>query len=143
MSLRHGKHGWCFIAKSCRTKTKMPIKRGLKDLLIADPDIANAVGDRVKIGRALKETDYPFYVFHGISAERVSGLQGVNACQKILLQVDCWASTPKDADILSMALHNVLDGWRGTLSEGSTVMACLPVGSVDLDDEEMKKSGTA
>jgi hypothetical protein len=119
------------------------LKKGLQALLKNDATIAAAVGPRVRIGRIPEGTSYPVIVLHVISPEYFISLQGVNATQAKIVQINCWAKTPKGADELAQAVHNLLDGFRGTLSEGSGVMACIPSGEVDSEDEQLKLSCVA
>jgi len=119
------------------------LKKGLKDLLIADSNIAAIVGNRVRVGRLPQDSDFTTVVFRFVASEFATGVGGVNATQLRRVQVDCWGKTPKDADELAQAVHNLLDGYRGVLSEGTTVQASLPSGDVDLLDEDLKIAGIA
>lgn len=119
------------------------LKKGLRDLLLADGDISALCGPAVRIGRLPEGTSYPAVVLHVITPEYSVGLQGVNATQARLVQFDCWAKTPKGADDLAQALHNLLNNFRGLLSENSKVLSSIPSGDVDLEDEQLKLSGIA
>src|SRR6266852_6027647 len=116
----------------------MALKKGLRDLLIADSDINAAVGSRVRIDRLPQGSDYPTLVLKYVASEYIETTQGTNATQMRRVQVDCWARTPKIADMLAQSVHNKLDSFRGVLSEGTTVLSCLPSGDVDLLDEELQ-----
>ena len=117
------------------------LKKGLRDLLLADTDISTLVGPVVRIGRLPEGTSYPAIVFHVIHPEYSVGLQGVNATQARMVQFDCWAKSPKGVDDLAQALHNLLNNYRGVLSEGTTILSSTPCGDVDSEDEQLKLSG--
>lgn len=117
----------------------MSLKKGLKDLL----DQAHVTALPVRIGRKPKGVDYPCAIIRAVASQYINTNQGTNATQQRLVQIDCWGNNPKDADDLAKAVHAVLNGYRGTLSEGSFIQSCLPAGDVDLDDEELKCSGIA
>lgn len=117
------------------------LKKGLKDLLLHDEGVSALVGPRVRIGRIPEGTSYPVICLYVISPEYSITLQGVNATQKRLVQLSCWAKTPKGADELAKAVHACLNGYRGVLSEGTQVQSCIPCGDVDSDDEQLKLSG--
>jgi hypothetical protein len=121
----------------------MALKKGLKDLLLANTTIAGMVGTRVRVGRKPKDTDYPTIVITVVASEHVKTLNGVNATSLRRAQIDCWGNNPKEADDLATACHALLDGYKGVLSEGTAVQSSLPNSDVDLDDEDGKVSGVA
>jgi Protein of unknown function (DUF3168) len=121
----------------------MALKKGLKDLLLADSTISSMVGSRVRVGRKPKDTDHPDILITGVASAYIPTLQGVNATKMRRFQIDCWGNNPKEADDLATAVHALLDGYRGVLSEGTRVHSCLPNSDVDLDDEDGKISGVA
>ena len=122
----------------------MALKKGLKQLLRANADIAAAVGGRVFVDRKPPATDdYPLIIFKYVASEHIITEQGINATQMRRLQFDCWGNHPAEADNLATAVHNLLDGYRGVLSEGTTIKGCFPTSDVDLTDEELQKSGLA
>src|ERR1035441_6301639 len=109
-NLRRGTCGSPFTVKNCRRNNML--KKGLQALLKNDATIAAAVGPRVRIGRIPEGTSYPVIVLHVISPEYFISLQGVNATQAKIVQINCWAKTPKGADEVAQAVHNLLDGHR-------------------------------
>ena len=121
----------------------MALKKGLSVLLKSDPDISAVVGTRVRVNRIPKGSDYPNIVIRYVASEYINALNGTNATQMRRVQVDCWGNTPKEADELAQMVHNKLDGFRGVLSEASTILSCLPVGDVDLVEEETNEAHLA
>jgi hypothetical protein len=119
------------------------LKKGLLDLLKADEDTAAAVSTRVRWGRVPEGTDYPHIRVSQIASGYITTLQGVNATQMKRVQVDCWGNNPREADELAQVVHNLLDSFKGMLSEGTYVSSCLPNEDVDLYDEDGKYAGIA
>src|ERR1700690_639648 len=98
------------------------LMKGLRDLLIDDPATSALVGPRVRIGRIPKGTDYPVVVIKVVSSEYIKTLRGVNPTQARLIQIDVWAETPMIVDQVAQVLHYRMNGLRGTLDEGTTVL---------------------
>jgi hypothetical protein len=120
------------------------LKKGIKDLLLAAPDVSALVGKRVHVDRVPDRTAMPSVIIKGVASEYSSGLKGTNRTQMRRLQVDCWATTPREADKLAEAVHDAMDSYKGVLSESTSVLSCLPSGGdVDLTDEELKLAGIA
>jgi len=119
----------------------MSLKSGLKALL----DSASITAVPVRIGRKPKgsATEESTIILRVIASTNVIDLQGVNPLQMRRVQLDCWASNPKDLEAMITGVHAALDGYVGTLSEGTGVQACLPSGDVDLDDETLRQVGAA
>ena len=113
------------------------LKKGLQALLKNDATIAAAVGPRVRIGRIPEGTSYPVIVLHVISPEYFISLQGVNATQAKIVQINCWAKTPKGADELSQANQTgEADLWQGHARAASLR------GLLDEVLEEERKTGS-
>ena len=121
----------------------MAFRKGLLDLLKADDDLAAAVSTRVRWGRSPEGTSYPHLIVTQVASNFITTLQGVNATQMARIQIDCLGNTMKEADEVKTAVHTLLDGFRGVLSEGSTILSCLPNNDVDLYDEDGKYAGIA
>jgi len=119
------------------------MKKGLRDLLIAAPDVNAIVGNRVRVNRLPEGTDFPTIVIKFVASQNINTLNGTNATQQRLVQVDCWGNNPKEADTLAIAVHAVLNSFQGTLSDGTYIQGCFPSGDVDLNDEELHISGIA
>jgi hypothetical protein len=115
------------------------MKKGLKDLL----DSAQVTTLPVRIGRKPKGVTYPCAIIRAVASQNINTLNGTNATQQRLIQIDCWGNNPKEADELAKAVHAVLNSFQGTLSDGAYIQGCFPAGDVDLDDEELKCSGIA
>lgn len=115
------------------------IKYGLKKLL----DAAEVTTLPVRIGRKPKGTDYPVAIIRAVASQYSNTMNGTNATQHRLVQIDCWGNNPEEAVNLAKAVHALLNGYTGTLADGTFVSSCQPAGDVDLDDEELKCSGIA
>jgi hypothetical protein len=119
------------------------LKKGLKDLLLADSNTTAFLGNRVRVGRLPQGSDFPTVVLKFDSSGYVQTLEGTNATQMRRVRFDCWGKTPRDGDELAQTIHNLLDSYRGVLSEGTSIVSCLPSADVDVFDEELKIAGVS
>src|SRR5271166_1959412 len=118
------------------------VEKGLRDLLINDPTIGPMTGGsagspptpgtRVRPVIIPEGSSYPAISYSVVSSTPLTSMDGVNALQTKRFQFDCWGKNVVQAKTLAKALHFLLDGFRGTLSEGSVVTSCLPNQDVDM-----------
>jgi len=76
-------------------------------------------------------SNLPAIVYSQVSSNYITSLSGVNALQMKRMQFDCYGANTPAAKALAQAVHNLLDGYHGVLSEGSTVQSCFPNQDVD------------
>lgn len=116
------------------------IEKGLADLLLADANIASLVSNRVRHIVLPQGTDYPAIVITQVASQYITSLAGVNALQMRRYQFDCYARNQKTVRQLAQYVHNLMDGYRGTLIEGSTVHGVLPNTDIEswFDDADKK-----
>lgn len=116
------------------------IEKGLRDLLINDVTVGPMVGgtaspfvpgNRVRPILLPEGSDYPAIVYLVVATSPLTSMDGVNALQMKRFQIDCYGQNAVQAKTLAKAVHNLLDGFRGTLSEGTYVQSCLPNQDVD------------
>jgi Protein of unknown function (DUF3168) len=106
-------------------------EKGLRNLIINDSTVGPLVGDRVRPMMLPEGSTLPAMVFTVVATTPLASMDGVNALQTKRVQIDCYAANAPAAKQLAAALHNLLDGYKGTLSEGTLVMSSLPDQDVD------------
>lgn len=116
------------------------IEKGLRDLLCNDATVGPMVGgqaspfvagQRVRPMMLPEGSDYPAIVYLVVATSPLTSMDGVNALQMKRMQFDCYGSNAVQAKALAKAVHNLLDGYRGVLSEGSEIQSCLPNQDID------------
>lgn len=116
------------------------IGKGLRDLLCNDATIGPMVGgqaspfvpgNRVRPIMLPEGSNYPAIVFLAVSTAPLTSMDGVNALQMTRYQLDCYGQNVPQAKLLAQAVHNLLDGYKGTLSDGTEIQSCLPNSDVD------------
>jgi hypothetical protein len=116
------------------------IEKGLKNLLINDPTVASMTGgtaspftpgNRVRPMLLPEGSDLPAIVYSQVASNYVISLDGLNPLQMKRFQLDCYGANAPAAKNLAMAVHNLLDGFSGTLDEGTNVESCFPNQDVD------------
>lgn len=120
------------------------IEKGLKDLLCNDPVVGPLVGGsaspftpgtRVQSFLLQPGSSFPAIVYFVVATSPLTSMDGVNALQMKRFQIDCLSKkSPVEAKTLAQAVHALLDGFRGTLSEGTYVQSCLPNQDIDTFD---------
>lgn len=120
------------------------VEKGLRDLLINDPSVGPMVGGqpgspptpgtRVRPIMLPAGSSYPAIVYLVVATKPLTSMDGVNALQMKRFQIDCYGKNAVQAKTLAKAVHFLLDGFRGTLSEGTVVSCCLPNQDVDTFD---------
>ncbi len=118
------------------------VEKGIRDLLCNDPTIGPMTGGsggsppipgkRVRPIILPEGSSYPAISYSVVSTTPLTSMDGVNALQTKRFQIDCWGKNVVQAKSLAKAVHFLLDGFRGTLSEGSVITSCLPNQDVDM-----------
>ena len=119
----------------------MSLKSGLKALL----DSATITAVPVRIGRKPKGSavEENTIILRVVASNHINTMQGTNALQSRLVQLDCWADNPKNLEGMVKAVHQVLNGYVGSLNDGTYVQGCFPTSDIDLDDETLKQVGAS
>jgi hypothetical protein len=123
------------------------VEKGLRDLLINDPTVGPLVGGcaspfspgtNVRAFILPEGSSFPAIVYFVVATAPLTSMDGVNALQMKRFQIDCYSNLNSGgavgAKTLAQAVHNLLDGYRGTLSDGTYVQSCLPNEDVDTFD---------
>jgi hypothetical protein len=119
------------------------IEKGLRDLLCNDATVGPMVGgqaspfvagQRVRPMLLPEGSDMPAIVYLVVATSPLTSMDGVNALQMKRFQIDCYGKNAPQAKALAKAVHRLLDGFKGTLSEGSEIQSCLP--NQDIDEFE-------
>ena len=111
------------------------IEKGLRDLLCADATVGPLVGNqRVRPMMLPEGSDYPAIVYLLIATQPLTSMDGVNALQMKRIQFDCYGANAVAAKTLAKAVHSLLDGYKGTLSENTQIQSCLPNQDIDMFD---------
>lgn len=76
--------------------------------LLADPAVAALVGERVEPLKLPQKPTLPALVYSRVSTKRVLTHDGPGP-ERPRIQVDCWASTPREAKDLAAAVRACLD----------------------------------
>ena len=107
-------------------------EKGLRNLIINDSTVGPLVGNqRVRPVMLPEGSDLPAIVYTVVATTPLTSMDGVNALQTKRVQLDVYAANAPAAKQLAAALHNLLDAYKGTLSEGTKVLSCLPDQDVD------------
>jgi hypothetical protein len=114
------------------------LEKGLRDLLINDTTVGPLVaGQRVRPILLPEGSTYPAIVYTVVATSPLASMDGVNALQMKRMQIDCYGNNAVEAKTLCKAVHNLLDGYRGTLSEGTVIQSSLPNQDVDSFDFDL------
>lgn len=114
----------------------MSIEAGIYSLLTADATLSALVGTRI----------YPVFIPESaetpcLSYQLVSSSVDLNLDRTVVrekrIQFDAFAPTYAVVKQIQTALADILEGYSGTLSDGSTVIDCSP--GVSLDDWEVSR----
>lgn len=111
------------------------ISEGIFSLLSTDAGVSALVGTRVYPVRLPTNPTYPCvrYLIVGGSSDPTFKTSGL---QRIRLQVDGFGATHKSADAVRDAVTALLDGYVGTLSDGTYVQNITQIQPLDYDDPD-------
>lgn len=91
------------------------MKQALRSHLLADPDIIGLVGQRIAWAVRPRQDQLPSIVLHRIDGVRDYMMQAPSGLVTSRVQVDCWATTNKQASQISDAVRGSLSGLRQTI----------------------------
>ncbi len=110
---------------------------GVKPLLQPSPprkDGTNGVFPNV----APDEVNLPYIVYTQVHRENILSYQGVNRLQFLRFQISCYAANYKASKTLAMKARLLLDGFVGTLSDGSLLEQTIPQSEHDAPEAVFK-----
>ena len=109
------------------------LEQGLTTLLNASTSITALIGDRLYPVFVPQSPTYPCLSYQVISGSSSYSMDGSAETVK-RIQFDAWGTTYADVKNIQQALHNLLDGFEGVLSDGTAVHGTFR--GVELDEFE-------
>lgn len=88
------------------------MKQALRSHLLADPDITALVDQRIAWAVRPRQDQLPSIALHRIDGIRDYAMVAPTGLVTSRVQVDCWATTNKEADRISKAVRGALSGLR-------------------------------
>lgn len=108
------------------------LEQGLTALVAADSTLASLIGTRFYPVLVPEGTAYPCVSYQEVSA--VSGYTFSTETTEKRMQFDVWATSYASAKTVAKALRALLDGYTGTLTDGTKVLGSFRV--LELDEYE-------
>jgi hypothetical protein len=115
------------------------IEQGLIALLLSDATVGPMVTGAVRLLRAEQgDETQPHLVVFNTSSDYCNTFDGPTALRMQRIQVSCYAPTAAGMVNLARAVHNLLDGYQGTLSDPNStyVNGINPNQDVDVFDPD-------
>ena len=108
-------------------ENSMSIQQALKSHLVHSVAVSAHAEDRVYNSLARSKAGMPRIVFTQISGVPARHLLAVSGLKQTMFQIDCWGSTPDEADELADAVRDALDQYQGTLGHGMYTASTVTV----------------
>ena len=107
-------------------------ERAVREILIADADVAGLIGRRIYAQQPPQGAEQPYIVYTRISTTRFPHMGGPTVDVQLRLQLDLYAADPTAARELAKAVRLALDGYsvRVTVTEGY-----LDISSITLEGD--------
>jgi hypothetical protein len=99
------------------------IEAGIDALLRATPSVALLIPGGIFAVLVPPDAVYPCISFHTMSKPPMVNLDK-SAEEATRVQIDCWAKDYISAKNIQATLHALLDGYQGTLPNGTIVNLC-------------------
>ena len=109
------------------------LESGLHSLLSADSTLSELVGTRIYPVFVPESTAFPCLSYQVVSGSSDVALDDTVVREK-RIQFDAWAQTYGVSKQIESALAEILEGYSGTLEDGTTILDCVP--SITLDNWE-------
>lgn len=93
------------------------MKQALRAHLLADPTIAALVDRRIAWAVRPRQDQLPSIALHRIDGLRDYTMAAPSGLVTARVQVDCWATTNKEATAMSDAVRGALSGMRATVGD--------------------------
>ena len=110
------------------------LEQGLNQLLSADPGVSALVGQCVYPVIIPENATYPCVSYQVISATAEYTLgSAVEVTKRV--QFDAWSQAYADTKFVQTALHNLLDGFNGSLPDGTVVKGAFRDVEIDFFEQ--------
>lgn len=116
----------------------MSFEVGLRALLLADSGISAIVGSRIYPVILEEGATFPALVYQRISGPRVQSLDGASGLAVLRIAISCYTTLFATARDLAAKIRVLLNGYRGTLSEGTVVGGTLLLDERDVFFEPVR-----
>lgn len=107
------------------------IEEGLTSLLLASNQLQQLVGDRIYPVLVPESSPYPCISYQTISEVSDNTSDGPSGYVDRRIQVDAWGKSYPDVRHAQDAVRQAIEGFSGTLSDGTVVMSVRSVNSFD------------
>jgi hypothetical protein len=98
------------------------LRPGLCAFLLADAAIAGLVATRIYPVKLPQGITAPSIVYNEISGQGDHHNEGASGLVRVRMQIAAWAQTADAAHALFLAVKNRLDGYRGPMGAGATLV---------------------
>jgi hypothetical protein len=113
------------------------IEQGLMTLLAGNAPIAALVGTRISWVVLPENSTLPALTFQNVGSISSPTFE-TRGMQRMRVQFDCWGATYLDAITLRKAVETLLDGFQGTLSDGTYLQNVVSLQQVDFFDHDVR-----
>lgn len=103
----------------------MSIEAALAEYLLAQADVTALVGRRIDPVGDQQSSGYPRITYTVVDDVPVNSMQGCSGLDFSRVQINCYATTFKQAIDVKEAVRLALDGYRGNLTEDVYAQAIL------------------
>ena len=97
------------------------IAESIRSLLLADSTLATLLGDRILPSPAPFATPYPLLEYKIVSGSDKLKLNGTIGLPNVRIQYDVHGLRAEDVQTIADRLWTVLDGFKGTTSDGTAI----------------------
>lgn len=116
----------------------MSFEVGLRALLMADSGISGIVGAQIYPVILEEGATLPALVYQRISGPRVQSLDGASGLAVLRIAISCYSTLFATVRDLASKVRVRLNGYRGTLSEGTVVGGALLLDERDIFSEPVR-----
>ena len=103
------------------------IQAGIFSLLSQNTSISALIGSRIYPVLLPEDSTLPAMTYHVIGGASMPTLS-TSGMQRMRMQFDCWGQTYDDAATLRSTLISALNGYQGTLSDGTNLQFAQLIG---------------
>ncbi|SEB40701.1 DUF3168 domain-containing protein [Terriglobus roseus] len=107
------------------------LEEGLFQLLTSDSDVASCISTRYFPLMLPDDAALPAVTYQRVSTVTSPTLNGFTDLVQVRLQIDTWATTYADARRAAQAIQNAIEGFLGTLPDGTAVAAATLLSQMD------------
>ncbi len=99
-------------------ENRMSVTKALASHLLHSVGVSARTEERVYNRIARGDAGMPRIVYTQISGNPTRHLRAPSGLKQAAFQIDCWGSTPDEADEVAEAVRDALDQYQGTLGHG-------------------------